>query len=111
MRLAVPELYNVYNALAAASPRLALGVDAVVTGLDLPPRVRPLRAVRGGDHRVLLLLVKNAGANEALRTLEDGGVPEDARGRAQRPDRRRARRLLDLGRRLRAPPRREAASS
>ena len=51
------------------------------------------------------------GANEVLRTLtlEDGAArPLD---RAQRPDRRRARRLLDLGRRLRAArgPRRGAS--
>ena len=72
---------------------------------DLRPAFGRFERFAAGDHRVLLLLVKNpAGANEALRTLEDGGVPE-TRGRAQRPDRRRARRLLDLGRRLRAPPR------
>ena len=80
VRLALPGLYNVYNALAAASLALALGVelDAVVTGLER------FRAAFGrferfdaGDRRVLLLLVKNpAGANEAIRTLEEGGVPE-----------------------------------
>ena len=49
-----------------------------------------------------ILLVKNpAGANEVLRTLtlEDGAARPLAR--AERPDRRRPRRLLDLGRRLR----------
>jgi UDP-N-acetylmuramyl tripeptide synthase len=79
VRLAVPGLYNVYNALAAASLVLALGVepDAVAAGLER------FRAAFGRFERftadgrsVLLLLVKNpAGANEALRTLEDGGVP------------------------------------
>ena len=79
VRLAVPGLYNVYNALAAASLGLSLGValDDVVAGLEL------FRAAFGrferfsvGDRGFLLLLVKNpAGANEALRTLEEGGVP------------------------------------
>jgi UDP-N-acetylmuramyl tripeptide synthase len=79
VRLAVPGLYNVYNALAAASLALSVGVDldAVVDGLQ------GFRAAFGrferftvGDRGVLLLLVKNpAGANEALRTLEEGGVP------------------------------------
>jgi UDP-N-acetylmuramyl tripeptide synthase len=80
VRLGLPGLYNVYNALAAASLALALGttLDAVVTGLER------FRAAFGrferftvGDRRVLLLLVKNpAGANEAVRTLEDGPAPE-----------------------------------
>jgi UDP-N-acetylmuramyl tripeptide synthase len=79
VRLAVPGLYNVYNALAAASLALSLGValDDVVAGLEL------FRAAFGrferfsvGDRGFLLLLVKNpAGANEALRTIEEGGVP------------------------------------
>jgi len=79
VRLAVPGLYNVYNALAAASLGLSLGValDDVVAGLEL------FRAAFGrferfsvGDRGFLLLLVKNpAGANEALRTIEEGGVP------------------------------------
>ena len=80
VRLGLPGLYNVYNALAAASLALALGttLDAVVSGLER------FRAAFGrferfavGDKRVLLLLVKNpAGANEAVRTLEDGSAPE-----------------------------------
>ena len=74
----VPGLYNVYNALSAASLCLALGLalDEIVAGLER------FRAAFGrferfvvGDRTVLLLLIKNpAGANEALRTLEDGGV-------------------------------------
>jgi UDP-N-acetylmuramyl tripeptide synthase len=79
VRLAVPGLYNVYNALAAASVALALdvGLDDIVAGLER------FRAAFGrferfavGDRRVLLLLIKNpAGANEVVRTLEDGGIP------------------------------------
>ena len=78
VRLAVPGLYNVYNALSAASLCLALGLalDEIVAGLER------FRAAFGrferfvvGERTVLLLLIKNpAGANEALRTLEDGGV-------------------------------------
>ena len=54
---------------------------------------------------VSILLIKNpAGANEVLRTLrlEAGGERDRPLDRPQRPDRRRPRRLLDLGRRLRA---------
>jgi UDP-N-acetylmuramyl tripeptide synthase len=79
VRLGLPGLYNVYNALAAASLALALGttLEGIVTGLER------FRAAFGrferftvGDKRVLLLLVKNpAGANEAVRTLEDGSPP------------------------------------
>ena len=79
VRLAVPGLYNVYNALAAASLSLALGtqLDAVAAGLE---RFRAafgrFERVAAGNRTVLLLLIKNpAGANEAIRTLEDGGVP------------------------------------
>jgi len=79
VRLAVPGLYNVYNALAAASLALALGVelDAIAAGLE---RFRAafgrFERFAAGDRGVLLLLVKNpAGANEALRTLREGGVP------------------------------------
>ncbi len=80
IRLAVPGLYNVYNALAAASLALSLDVelDAVVAGLE---RFRAafgrFERFTAGDRGVLLLLIKNpAGANEVLRTLEEGSVPE-----------------------------------
>ena len=61
---------------------------------------------------VSILLVKNpAGANEVLRTLtlEDGAARPLAR--AERPDRRRPRRLVDLGRRLRAAGRAACGAS
>ena len=80
--LALPGLYNVYNALAAASLALVLGatLDEIAAGL------RRVRAAFGrferiavGDRTVLLLLVKNpAGANEAVRTLVTGGGPSVA---------------------------------
>jgi lipid II isoglutaminyl synthase (glutamine-hydrolysing) len=78
VRLGLPGLYNVYNALAAASLSLALGagLDGVVGGLE---RFRAafgrFERFAAGDRSVLLLLVKNpAGANEAIRTLEEGAV-------------------------------------
>jgi UDP-N-acetylmuramyl tripeptide synthase len=79
VRLAVPGLYNVYNALAAASLALTIGVglDEIVGGLE---RFRAafgrFERFAAGDRRVLLLLIKNpAGANEVVRTLEEGGIP------------------------------------
>ena len=79
VRLSVPGLYNVYNALAAASLALSLGLELreVAAGLE---RFRAafgrFERFTAGDRSVLLLLIKNpAGANEAIRTLEDGGVP------------------------------------
>jgi len=79
VRLAVPGLYNVYNALAAASlaSTLGVGLDDIASGLE---RFRPafgrFERFAVDDRRFLLLLVKNpAGANEALRTLEEGGIP------------------------------------
>jgi UDP-N-acetylmuramyl tripeptide synthase len=80
VRLTVPGLYNVYNALAAASLALSLGarLDAVVSGLE---RFRAafgrFERFAAGDRGVLLLLIKNpAGANEVVRTLEEGGIPQ-----------------------------------
>jgi UDP-N-acetylmuramyl tripeptide synthase len=77
--LGLPGLYNVYNALAAASFTLVLGAtpDEVVDGLA---RFRAafgrFERIAVGDRTLLLLLVKNpAGANEAIRTLLDGGSP------------------------------------
>ena len=66
--------------------------------------------IEAGDRRILMLLIKNpAGANEAIRTLEEGGVPSVLVVALNDDDRRRARRLLDLGRRLRAAARRARA--
>ena len=73
-----------------------------------------VETIEVGGKPVSILLIKNpAGANEVLRTLrarELGGRPARPLDRAQRPDRRRPRRLLDLGRRLRAARRRRAPS-
>ena len=70
-------------------------------------RVRPRRDGRARRPPTSILLVKNpAGANEVLRTLALEGGELDLLRRAQRPHRRRARRLVGVGRRLRAASRR-----
>jgi len=79
IELALPGLYNVYNATAAAAIAGALGIspEGIAEGL------RRFRAAFGrferiaaGDRALLMLLIKNpAGANEAVRTLVDGGAP------------------------------------
>jgi lipid II isoglutaminyl synthase (glutamine-hydrolysing) len=73
VQLGVPGLYNVYNALGAASLARALGasLDEILNGLEA------FRAAFGRFERIeldgkslLVLLIKNpAGANEAIRTL------------------------------------------
>ena len=80
IRLPLPGLYNVYNALAAITAALHLGVplERISKGLEGMSAVfgRTERlSVAGRD--VSILLVKNpAGANEVLRTLtlEDGSI-------------------------------------
>src|SRR5207253_7698196 len=79
VRLALPGLYNVYNALAAASLALALGagLDDVVAGLErFGAAFGRFERIAIGDRRLLMLLIKNpAGANEAIRTLVEGRAP------------------------------------
>ena len=77
--LRLPGLYNVYNAVAAASLALVLGASPA----EIRAGIGRFRAafgrferIRAGDRDVLLLLVKNpAGANEVIRTLVAGGAP------------------------------------
>ena len=79
VRLRVPGLYNVYNALAAASLSRALGAsaDEIVTGLErFGAAFGRFERIEIGDRRLLMLLIKNpAGANEAVRTIATGGGP------------------------------------
>ena len=113
LRLPLPGLYNVYNALAALAAALRLGHRAASrrpgaleamqaafgrvetievggkAGLD-PADQEPGRRQRGAAHAA-------AGGERERRRPRPR--PLD---RAQRPDRRRPRRLLGLGRRLRA---------
>jgi UDP-N-acetylmuramyl tripeptide synthase len=79
VQLRVPGLYNVYNALAAASLARALGspLDEIVAGLErFDAAFGRFERIPIGDRTLLMLLIKNpAGANEAIRTLVDGGAP------------------------------------
>jgi UDP-N-acetylmuramyl tripeptide synthase len=82
VELALPGLYNVYNALGAASLALALGIplDEVVSGLQqFSAAFGRFERITIADKRLLMLLIKNpAGANEAVRTLVDGAAPRVA---------------------------------
>jgi UDP-N-acetylmuramyl tripeptide synthase len=79
IELALPGLYNVYNAAAAAGLSLALGasLEAVRDGLEgFSAAFGRFERIRLGAKSVVILLIKNpAGANEALRTLETGVPP------------------------------------
>ncbi len=72
-RLPLPGLYNVYNALAAISATLRLGVplDTVSAGLEAMRAVfGRVETIEVAGKPVSILLIKNpAGANEVLRTL------------------------------------------
>jgi UDP-N-acetylmuramyl tripeptide synthase len=82
VELTLPGLYNVYNAVAAAALALTLGVPVT----DVSAGLARFSAAFGrferipiGDRRLLMLLIKNpAGANEAIRTLVEGGAPARA---------------------------------
>ena len=82
VRLALPGLYNVYNATGAAALGLTLGVplDDVVAGLErFSAAFGRFERIEIGDRRLLMLLIKNpAGANEAVRTLVEGNAPRVA---------------------------------
>jgi UDP-N-acetylmuramyl tripeptide synthase len=79
VELALPGLYNVYNAVAAASLALALGTPLrdVREGLaGFSAAFGRFERIPAGGKRIVMLLVKNpAGANEVLRTLETGVPP------------------------------------
>jgi UDP-N-acetylmuramyl tripeptide synthase len=79
IELRLPGLYNVYNALAAAALTRALGaeLDEIAAGLErFSAAFGRFERIAVGEKGLLLLLIKNpAGANEAVRTLVDGGAP------------------------------------
>ena len=79
VRLPLPGLYNVYNALGAAALAHALGapVEEIRTGLEqFGAAFGRFERIPAGDKTILLLLIKNpAGANEVVHTLLDGGAP------------------------------------
>ena len=113
IRLPLPGLYNVYNALGAAALAHALGAEpeAIRAGLErFGAAFGRFERIAVGEKSILVLLIKNpAGANEVVRTLEQSGAPSAPPRRPQRRDRRREGRLLDLGRRLRAAAREDGA--
>jgi UDP-N-acetylmuramyl tripeptide synthase len=80
VRLPLPGLYNVYNAVAATATALELGVALETVGEALEGfggAFGRVETIPIDGHQVSILLVKNpAGANEVLRTLtlEDGAL-------------------------------------
>ncbi|MDX6397538.1 MAG: hypothetical protein QOJ43_946 [Gaiellaceae bacterium] len=79
VRLPLPGLYNVYNALGAAALAQALGasLEEIRDGLErFGAAFGRFERIAVGDKTILLLLIKNpAGANEVVRTLEEAGTP------------------------------------
>ena len=79
IELALPGLYNVYNATAAAALCLAVGssLDEIRAGLArFSAAFGRFERIPAGGKSVVLLLIKNpAGANEVVRTLEIGVPP------------------------------------
>jgi UDP-N-acetylmuramyl tripeptide synthase len=81
LELPLPGLYNVYNAIAAVTAAIELGVapERIPPALaGLPAAFGRVETIEMDDKRLSILLIKNpAGANEVLRTLlleagEDG---------------------------------------
>jgi UDP-N-acetylmuramyl tripeptide synthase len=79
IELALPGLYNVYNALGAAALTRALGssLEEIATGLArFSAAFGRFERIPVAGKQLLLLLIKNpAGANEVVRTLVDGRAP------------------------------------
>jgi UDP-N-acetylmuramyl tripeptide synthase len=79
VRVGLPGLYNVYNALAAASLSRALGATLaeIAAGLEsAPPAFGRAERIDVGSRQLLLLLIKNpAGANEVVRTVVEAEAP------------------------------------
>jgi UDP-N-acetylmuramyl tripeptide synthase len=79
IELRLPGLYNVYNAVGAATLARALGagLEEIAAGLErFSAAFGRFERIAVGEKRILLLLIKNpAGANEAIRTLVEGGAP------------------------------------
>ena len=77
VRIPLPGLYNVYNALAAAAAGVAMGVDGPSTGAALgrfTPAFGRAERLRVEERDVRLLLAKNpTGLNEVLRALATAG--------------------------------------
>ena len=84
VRLPLPGLYNVYNALAAIAAALDLGVTAeqAIGGLEqVEAAFGRVETVAVAGTPVSILLIKNpAGANEVLRTLGLEAARRDGEG-------------------------------
>ncbi len=113
VRLPLPGLYNVYNALGAAALAHALGIGLADIAAGLERGARRLRA-RGEHARRRARRLDHA--RQEPRRRQRGPAHARAGARRARPargpqrrDRRRARRQLDLGRRLRGARRAPAA--
>ncbi|MFZ1881382.1 MAG: Mur ligase family protein, partial [Gaiellaceae bacterium] len=82
VELALPGLYNVYNAVGAAALALALEVPLpeIKAGLErFSAAFGRFERIPVGDRQILMLLIKNpAGANEVIRTLVEGAPPKVA---------------------------------
>jgi UDP-N-acetylmuramyl tripeptide synthase len=82
VELGLPGLYNVYNAVAAATLAQALGasLEEIAVGLArFSAAFGRFERIPVDSKQLLLLLIKNpAGANEVVRTLVDGGPPRVA---------------------------------
>jgi UDP-N-acetylmuramyl tripeptide synthase len=77
VRVNLPGLYNVYNALAAATVagEAGVGLEEISGGLkEFGGAFGRVERVRAGDKEAFLLLIKNpVGFNEILRTFVTGG--------------------------------------
>lgn len=77
VRIGLPGLYNVYNALAAATVagEVGVGLDDISRGLgEFGGAFGRVERVKAGDREAFLLLIKNpVGFNEILRTFVTGG--------------------------------------
>ncbi|GCE28010.1 hypothetical protein KDA_34940 [Dictyobacter alpinus] len=75
----LPGLYNIYNALAAATVSMALGIDwePIISGIEQSKPVfgRGERIQADGKTMRLLLAKNPTGFNEVLRTLFADGLP------------------------------------
>jgi UDP-N-acetylmuramyl tripeptide synthase len=81
VRMPLPGLYNVYNALAAVAMACALGevtLERMAAGLEVfGPAFGRFERVSVGGHEAVLVLSKNpAGANEVIRTLAHDPAPK-----------------------------------
>jgi lipid II isoglutaminyl synthase (glutamine-hydrolysing) len=80
VRVSLPGLYNVYNALAAAALARVLGAssDEIAAGLaQAQPAFGRAERIDVDGRSMLILTIKNpAGANEVVRTLVTAGAPK-----------------------------------